>query len=263
MQQEANNSQADENDATNTKEMSFWDHLGELRKRIVYSLVGVIIGSILSGVFIDFIMDKILLKPAFDAHLPLQNLQPFGQPFLYFKTILVCGLIISTPFILYQIWRFVSPGLYDNERKWAGKITFFTSLCFFAGVGFSYYVMVPSMLGFANKFGSTTIQNIIDINAYFGFFIMILLASGIMFEMPMAIFVLTKFGIVNVSFLRKYRRHSIVVILILAAVLTPTPDPITQSIFAAPLLILYEISILIAKYAEKGNIRTRDDKDNK
>lgn len=238
------------------KEMSFLDHLGELRKRIIVSLLAVIACSVAAAVYIDFIMNQILLKPAFKVGLELQNLRPFGQPFLYFKTIFICGLIIAVPFILHQLWLFVAPGLYENERKWAGKITFFTSVCFFLGVAFSYFVMIPSMLAFAQNFGTQLIKNSIDINEYFGFFSMILLASGIMFEMPMAAFILAKFGIVKAKTLRKYRRHSIVIILIIAAVLTPTPDPITQSIFAAPLLILYEISILVAKYGERQNNET-------
>lgn len=237
----------------NPEEMGFFEHLGEMRNRIIYSLIAVIIMSAVSAALIDFTMDSVLLKPAYDAKMTLQNLQPFGQPFLYFKTILICGIILAMPIILWQVWLFVSPGLYENEKKWAGKITFFTSLCFFTGVAFSYYVMIPSMLAFANNFGSDSIKNLIDINAYFSFFVMILLASGIMFEMPMVIFILSKFGVVGTKFLRKYRRHSIIVILILAAVITPTPDPVTQMIFAAPLLILYEISILIAKFAEKNN----------
>jgi len=111
--------------------------------------------------------------------------------------------------------------------------------------------MIPSMLNFAAQFGSEEIKNIIDINEYFSFITMMLLASGLLFEMPMVTFVLSRVGILTPAFMRKYRRHSVVVILILAAVLTPTPDPISQLIFAAPLFILYELSILISKIAEK------------
>lgn len=241
-------------------EMSFFDHLGELRKRIIYALIGVALGCIVAGSFIDFIMNKILLAPATNVHLVLQNLRPFGQPFLYFKTILICGIILSIPLILFQLWKFIAPGLYENERRWAGKITFFTSICFFCGVAFSYFVMIPSMLSFAQSFGSAAIANNIDINEYFGFITMILLASGIMFEMPMLAFVLAKFGIVRARTLSRYRRHSVVVILILAAVLTPTPDPISQLIFAAPLFILYEISILVAKIVQPKEIIQSDEK---
>ncbi len=238
-------------DSSETEEMSFFDHFGELRKRIMWALFFVIIGCIISAFNIDVLMNEILLNPATNAKLNLQNLKPFGQPFLYFKIVLIAGIIISIPFILFQIWKFVSPGLYSNERKWVRVITFFTSLCFFGGVAFSYFVMVPSMLAFAASFGTDKIVNNIDVNEFLSFITMILLAAGILFEMPMVAFVLSKFGIVKAKTMSKYRRHSIVAILILAAVLTPTPDPISQSIFAAPLLVLYEISIIIAKLSEK------------
>ena len=238
---------ASNNNHTEASEMSFFDHLGELRKRILLMLAGIIVGCLISGAFINFTMNNILLKPATDVDLHLQNLRPFGQPFLYFKTVLICGIIIAIPFILYQLWKFIAPALYENERRWVGKITFFTSFCFFCGIFFSYYVLIPSMLNFARSFGTESVVNNIDINEYFGFISMILLAAGIMFEMPMIAFILAKFGIIQSNTLSKYRRHSIIVILILAAVLTPTPDPISQLIFASPLFILYEISILIAK----------------
>ncbi len=228
--------------------LGFWDHVEELRRRIIYSVVGILLGCIIAGVFIGDIVDLVLLKPAASANLDLQNLKPFVQPFLYFKVILVVGIIFSFPFMLYQLWAFIKPALYEHEKRWVSTITFFTSLCFFVGVAFSYFVMIPSMLSFTASFGSEKIKNIIDINEYFSFLTMILLASGILFEMPMISFVLSRFGIITPKQLRKYWRHSVVVILILAAVITPTPDPISQLIFAAPLFLLYEISIWVAAF---------------
>lgn len=233
------------------EEMGFLGHLQELRKRVIWAIVGIIIGCIISGVFINQLMDWILLRPATSVHMNLQNLRPFGQAFLYFKIIFVVGIIIAIPFILYQLWKFIAPGLYLRERRWVSKITFFTSLCFFIGVAFAYFVMIPTMLNFAASFGSSDIKNIIDINEYFSFVSMMMLASGLIFEMPMISFVLSRVGILTPKFLRKYRRHSLVVILIIAAILTPTPDPINQLIFATPLFMLYEISIIISKLAEK------------
>jgi sec-independent protein translocase protein TatC len=230
-------------------DMSFLGHLEELRKRIVYSLISVIVFSIIAGIFIDQIMEYVLLTPATSVGLKLQNLKPFGQPFLYFKVIFVCGFIGAFPFFLFQLWKFISPGLYDNEKKWVRSITFFTSLCFFSGIAFAYFVMLPSMLGFASSFGSDDIANIIDINEFFSFISLIVLAAGILFELPMIAWVLARIGIMTPEFMRKYRRHAIVVILILAAILTPTPDPISQMIFATPLFFLYELSIFIAKAA--------------
>lgn len=234
------------------KEMGFLDHLEEMRKRIIYSVISIILGCIVAGIFIDELMNFILLMPATNSNLSLQNLRPFGQPFLYFKVVLIVGIIISFPFMLYQLWKFIAPGLYKNEKRWVRYITFFTSFCFFAGVFFSYFVMIPSMLAFASSFGTEKIKNIIDINEYFSFVTMILLAAGLLFELPMVSFILSRVGILTPKFLRKYRRHSIIIILILAAILTPTPDPISQLIFASPLFVLYEISIFISKIAAKS-----------
>ncbi len=248
---EKDNENKSEEFESEEKEMNFFDHIGELRKRIIFSLIYLVLGSALAGIFINEIMDYILLNPAKQVGLSLQNLRPFGQPFLYFKVIFVVGIIAAFPMILFELWKFIKPGLYLKEVKWVRYITFFTSLCFFAGVAFAYFLMIPSMLNFAAQFGSEEIKNIIDINEYFSFITMMLLASGLLFEMPMVTFVLSRVGILTPAFMRKYRRHSVVVILILAAVLTPTPDPISQLIFAAPLFILYELSILISKIAEK------------
>ncbi len=232
--------------------MGFFEHLEELRKRLMLAVLGITICSIAVAFFITPIMDIVLLGPASRAGLVLQNLEPFGQPFLFFKVILTIGIIASFPYTLYQLWLFIAPGLYEKERKWAGRITFFTSLCFMAGVAFSYYVMVPSMLNFAASFGTAKIKNMIDVNKYFGFISMLLLASGIFFEMPVVSFILSRFGIINYKALRKYWRHAIVVILVLAAVATPTPDPVSQLIFAAPLFVLYELSIWVAKFAGRN-----------
>lgn len=232
-----------------SESFGFWDHIEELRKRILFALIWLVLGCIVSGVFISELMNLVLLEPAAAANLDLQNLKPFGQPFLYFKVILVVGIIFSFPFMLYQLWKFIEPALYDNEKRWVSTITIFTSLCFLSGVAFSYFVMIPSMLSFAASFGTDKIKNIIDVNEYFSFLTMILLASGVLFEMPMISFILSRFGMVTPKMLRKYRRHSIVVILILAAIVTPTPDPISQLIFASPLFVLYEISIWVSAIA--------------
>jgi sec-independent protein translocase protein TatC len=146
------------------------------------------------------------------------------------------------PFSLYQLWKFIAPGLYEKERSWAGKITFFTSICFLSGVVFSYFIMIPVMLSFSASFGSQFIKNSIDVTEYFSFITTTLLSAGLIFELPM---------ILSPQILRKYRRHSIIAILVIAAALTPSTDPISQLVFAAPLYILYEISILVTVFAIK------------
>lgn len=242
---------AEKSKDTEPGDMGFLDHIGELRMRIIWSLVGIAAGCAIAGYFINDIMDWILLLPARQSGLDLQNLRPFGQPFLYFKVILVAGIIIAFPFMLYQLWKFIAPGLYSNEKGWVRSITAFTSFCFLSGVVFAYFVMIPSMLGFAASFGTEEIKNIIDINEYFSFITTLLLAAGLLFELPMVSYILSRVGILTPTIMRKYRRHGIIVILLLAAILTPTPDPVSQMIFAAPLFGLYEISILIAKAGKK------------
>lgn len=232
-------------------EMSFLDHLEELRSRIIKGVLGIVVGCMVSGYFIDIIMNEVMLRPAVLYGIKLQNLRPFGQPFLYFKVVFAAGLIMSMPFLLYQLWKFIEPGLYESERKWARSITFFTTFCFLAGVAFSYLVMIPGMLKFSAGFGSATIENIIDVNEYFGFVSTTILGAGLVFELPMITFVLARLGILTAATMRKYRRHSIIFNLVVAAVLTPSPDPFNQLIFAAPLFILYEISILVAQFSLK------------
>ncbi len=232
-------------------EMSFFDHLEELRLRIGLAVLGLVIGCIIAGAFVDQLMNWVLLKPAASVNMELQNLRPFGQAFLYFKVVIMAGLIISMPYTLYQLWKFIAPGLYEKERRWAGKITIYTSFCFLVGVAFAYWIMIPVMLSFTASFGSNLIKNSIDVTEYFSFITTTLLSAGLIFELPMIAYILSKIGIISPEMLRKYRRHSIVVILILAAALTPSTDPVSQLVFAAPLMVLYEISILVTVFARK------------
>jgi len=239
------------NPAGEQLEMSFFDHLEELRLRIGLAVLGIVIGCIIAGAFVDQLMNWVLLKPAASVNMELQNLRPFGQAFLYFKVVIMAGLIISMPYTLYQLWKFIAPGLYEKERRWAGKITIYTSFCFLAGVAFAYWIMIPVMLSFTASFGSSLIKNSIDVTEYFSFITTTLLSAGLIFELPMIAYILSKIGIISPEMLRKYRRHSIVVILVLAAALTPSTDPVSQLVFAAPLWVLYEISILVTVFARK------------
>lgn len=237
-------------------EMNIWGHLGELRKRLFYIVLSIVFGAAVAGYFIEEIMNGILLKPAIDANLDLQNFRVFGKPILYFKVVLVSGIIISIPLILHQIWKFVEPALYKKERGWAKKITFFTTFCFLVGISFAYFVMIPSMLEFSANFGTDNIKNLIDINEYWGFVMLMILAAGLLFELPMVSFVLSRFGLLTPRFLRKYRRHAIVLILIASAIITPSPDPINQMIVAVPIYVLYEISIIVSAFSIKKYYQT-------
>lgn len=231
------------------RDMGFMDHLKELRGRIVKVLLSVAVGAGIAGLYIEELMNGVLLKPAIVAGLDLQNLRVFGKPMLYFKVIFIAGIIIAFPFILYQLWKFIEPALYNTEQSWARRITFFTTFCFLSGVAFAYFVMIPSMLNFSANFGTDNIKNLIDINEYWSFIMLMILSAGIFFELPMVSFVLSRFGLLTPRFLRKYRRHAIVVILLIAAILTPSPDPFNQLIVAVPIYILYEISIFVSAYS--------------
>lgn len=237
----------------NEKEMSFFDHLSDLRKRIFYMVIGLVIACLAAAFIVDFLMEVVLLAPATDAKPPLklQNIRPFGQTLLYFKVLLFTGFILSIPNTLYQIWKFVAPGLYEHERSWVRRITILTTFCFFTGIVFAYYVMVPTMLGVAASFGSQQIENSIEIGEYFSFMTMTLLSAGLIFELPMISFVLARIGILTTQFMTKYRRHAIIIILILAAALTPSTDPISQLVLAGPLWVLYEISIIVVRATQK------------
>lgn len=232
-------------------EMTFLEHLEELRWRIIYSLIGIIIGTIIAWFFIDFIINEILLLPAKQSNIKLQNLKPFGQLFLYFEVAIIIGLILSFPNVVYQFWKFIAPALKEKEKKYITSIVLFTTFCFLCGVMFAYFVMLPLTLKFAAQFGSPAIENNFAIDEYFSIILSVIIGAGLVFELPMLSFFLSRIGILTPKFMRKYRRHAIVIILILAAILTPGTDPVSQVILAIPLVFLYEISILVSKIFQK------------
>ena len=234
-----------------SKGMGFMQHLAELRSTLLWIVAGIAVAAILGGIFIEEIIDYVLLLPAKNANMKLQNQQPYGQVYFFFKTVLWCGIVVSLPHTLYQIWRFVEPALYKHEKSWAKTIVLFTTFCFLSGISFAYFVMLPPMLSFASDFGSDMILNLTDINEYWDTIMMVILAAGLFFEMPMVSYVLSRGGLLSPGVLRKYRRHSIVIILILAAIITPSPDPVNQTIVAGPIYLLYEISILVSSWAFK------------
>lgn len=231
------------------KEMTFLEHLEELRWRIIFALIGLVIGTIICLIFIDFLVDIVLLRPARISGVKLQNLKPFGQLMLYFQVGVIGGVILSLPNIFYQLWKFIAPALRKSERKYIWWIVIFTTICFLIGIVFAYFVMLPFTLKFAATFGSASIVNQFAIDEYMNIIISVMLGAGLVFELPMISFFLTKLGILKPKFMQKYRRHAIVFIMIAAAFLTPGTDPVSQIVLAIPLLLLYEISILISKLA--------------
>jgi len=235
------------------KEMSFLEHLEELRMRIIRAVLGLLVATAIAGFFSDFIINEVILRPGKTTNPPLTliNTIPYGQITFYMVVILVAGLIISSPWILYQFWKFIEPGLLIKERRYISWIVFFTTFCFLAGIAFAYFIMLPYMLQFFSTFGTEGITNMISITEYMSFVLQLILISGLIFELPMVSYFLARLGILTPRFMRKYRRHAIVVILIVAAIVTPTTDPFTMGVFAGPMLLLYELSIGIAAMAKR------------
>jgi sec-independent protein translocase protein TatC len=239
--------------SSDEREMSFLDHLEELRWNLIRAVAGVLVSVALCAYFSDWIVNQVILRPSTLTSPPLEliNTIPYGQITFYMMVILISGLIVSVPWILYQIWKFIEPGLLPKERKYISRIVTFSSLCFFSGVAFSYFVMLPYMLQFFTTFGTSDIRNMISVSEYMSFVIQLVLISGLIFELPMVSYFLARFGIVTPAFMRHYRRHSYVVILTVAAIVTPTTDPVTMTVFSIPIIALYELSIFIAGIAKR------------
>lgn len=252
-------------------EMSFFDHLEELRWHLVRSAVAILVGSIIGFVFTDWILTNVVFgptRPGFITYrlmcdlghwlgvgdkmcivpppIKFQNYKMAGQIMLQFKMAFIVGLVISFPYICYEFWRFIRPALKDNEASGSKGIIFWISLQFLLGVVFSYMLIAPFMINFlAGYTVSEVIENEFFIDDYFSLMSQIILGMGVLFEMPIFVFFLTKLGLLTPKFMRTYRRHAIVVILILAAIITP-PDVLDQMLVFVPLYVLYEISILIS-----------------
>lgn len=249
--------------ADRTKTMAFLDHLEELRWRVIKGLVGVLAGLVIAAWFSDFFIEDALLGPTradffmydflkLDAvNFNLQSRRLPGQFFTYWGTLFVMGFIIGSPVFIYQLWAFVEPALEAFEKKKSFITTFFITLFFLLGVAFAYLILVPYALQFFAQFQiSDIIRNDFDVNEYFNSVAMWILSCGIIFQIPVVSYSLSKIGLLTPDMLRKSRRIAIVLILIVAAVLTP-PDPISQILVGIPLLILYEIAILVSALAGK------------
>lgn len=268
------------------KEMSFLDHLEELRWLLVRSTIFILGGGIVAFIFNDFIFNKIIFAPKdpnfityrffcklaqrfnFDdsfcsKELPfeIQNRTMDGQFSVIIWTCITAGFIISVPFILWEIWKFISPALYQNEKKYAKLFIIISSLLFFLGVAFGFYLITPLSINFLSNIQvSEFVKNQIDINSYIGLVKTTSVACGLVFELPIIIYFLSAMGLVTPQFLREYRKYAIVLILIIAAVITP-PDVVSQIIVSIPLLILYEVSIYISKFVQSAKKLDKKDTD--
>jgi len=224
-------------------EMGFLDHLEELRWRLVRCLLAMVIGSAVSFGYIDHILN-VLLYPARSTSSPinLQVLSVQGMFLIKWFISFISGFILALPFLIYQFWRFVAPGLRVNEKKYAFPVVFFAFSSFITGILFGYFILVPFSLEFFSGIGATHVDNNFSIQYYFSFLTWLLLGAGIIFQLPVVSLVLSAIGILTPPFMRHYRRHSMVVILILSSFITP-PDPVSMLIMSFPLILLYEMSI--------------------
>jgi len=245
-----------------TEKQPFLSHLEELRKRLIYSAIAVGIGFLASYAFAEKLF-KILMLPLNEA-LPEGGKFIFTSPpevfFTYLKTAFVAGILLASPVIFYQIWMFIAPGLYQKEKKYVIPFVTFSTLLFLCGSLFGYFVVFPFGFQFFMKFANDYISAFPAVKQYFSFATKLLLAFGLVFELPVVIFFLARMGLVTSDLLKKNRKFAVLVIFTAAAVLTP-PDPLTQCLMAIPLLVLYELGIYIAKLAHKK--KTPEDKEEK
>jgi sec-independent protein translocase protein TatC len=230
-----------------------FDHLEELRRRILYSLIFLVVGA---GVAWTKVPDIILLLRE-----PLTKTQLFQdgkaklvatalpeQLLMSFNIALWAGLALALPFILHQVWLFIAPGLYPQERKYAGPFVIGAGFSFLAGAAFCYYLILPPMVKFLVDFLGGSVEGLFSIGTWIGQMLTLLVAFGLCFEIPILAVLLTRIGIVNHVMLGKLRKYAFIVILLLAAIITPTPDPLNMSIAAAPLYLLYELGVVLSRF---------------
>lgn len=270
------------------KEMSFLEHLEELRWHLIRSTVCVMLVALLAFLFKGFIFDTIIFGPKnadFITYKVLCNIAQFlgfedafcftelpfevqsrtmgGQFSAHIWTSIAAGFIVAFPYIIYEFWKFVSPGMLPNERKSAKGFIFYASILFFIGVLFGYFVITPLSINFLGNYQvSSHVLNEFDLSSYIGLVRTSVVAAGLIFELPILIYLLTKAGLVTPEFLKKQRKINIVIVLILSGIITP-PDVASQIIVAIPILILYEVSIILAKnVAKKGQKQPTQQKSN-
>src|SRR4029079_8752609 len=227
--------------------MSFLEHLDELRKRIVHACIGIAVGVVVGFYWISDIFN-FLMAPAKAALPPGSTLiytQP-GEAFsLYITVSLIAGAVLASPYIMYQVWMFIAPGLYSNEKKFAIPFVLFSTTGFLAGAAFNHYVAFPFIMSFFASFNGLDLKFLPRLSDVFGLYTKMLIGIGLVFQMPTVVFFLAKMGLITARFLVRNFRYAILIIFIVAAVITPTADPVTQMIFAAPMLGLYMLSILV------------------
>ena len=270
-------------------EMGFFDHIDVLRGHLFRSAVAIVLVTIVLLIYSKWVFDTLIFGPVkgdfityralchFSNYIRpiLCNVSPllcpdkglcvdslsmkflntelFGQFITQIQVSITLGFVVAFPYVLWEVWRFVKPALSEGEAKKSSRVIIFSSMFFFTGIAFAYFLIIPFSLNFASSyFISGQVNNFFTLDNYIGFVTMMMLGCGIIFELPMIIFFLAKLGIVTALMMRTYRRHAFVVILIIAAVITPSPDMFTMTIVAIPIYLLYELSIVVAGRVNPG-----------
>ena len=248
--------------------MTFWDHLEDLRKSIMHMGVALVGVAIVLFFFKDFLFDDVILAPTdknfylyrllgVDFNLSLVNIEVSAQFMIHVKVTLVCALILSFPYLIYELWRFISPALYENERRGVRGAFAFAGVLFYMGLAVGYFVILPLMVNFfAGYQVSTDIPNTFSLSSYISLFTSTVLTFGIVFEFPTVVAILSALGVLTRESMKQYRRHAICAVVVLAALITPSGDPFSLMICTVPLYLLYEFSILICR---KGTDETESE----
>lgn len=265
------------NKSDNQSEMSFVDHLEVLRGHLFRSVLAIAVGAIVVGIYNKFVIQRVLMGPTHsdfptyvamckfgnniglgaslcirEINVPMQNTVVGGQLSMFFSVILIGGLILAFPFVFWEFWKFVKPALTQKELNRTRGVIFWVSFLFFLGVFFGYFVVAPYTINFFANFQiDENIENRWTISSYLDTMTPLILGSGLAFQLPLVMFFLAKVGIVTATWLKSVRKYSLVVILVVAGIITPGPDIISQMTVALPLLILYEISIVLCRRVEK------------
>ena len=255
--------------------MTFWDHLDELRKTLFQVIIVVATLTVLIFMLKEPVFDVILAPNSTDfltykfaekfssigslngdsqiAFIQLINTELASQFLIHMKVSFYVALVLAAPFIFFKLYQFVSPALYRNEKKYSMWVLFFSCLAFFVGLLISYFLIFPFSFRFlANYQVSSNVSNMITLNSYIGTLITLSLLMGLFFELPVMSWLLSRLGIINAAILKKYRRHAITIILIISAIITPTTDIFTLLLVSIPIILLYELSIVIVRFSQRN-----------
>lgn len=262
-------------------EMSFFDHIEILRWHLIRSAIAIVLFTILSFAFYDILFDTIIMGPKrpdfwtyrmmcqigehFDlgpdfciTNIPgkIINTQLAGQFTLQINSSLLMGVVLGFPYLLWEVWRFVKPALHDKEKKSASGFVFYATMLFLIGISFGYFIIAPLSVNFLSNYQvSEVIENTITIDSYLSSVATLTLGTGIVFELPIVIYILSKLGIMTPKFMKEQRRYAIVLILLISAIVTPTPDILTMLTVSFPLFLLYEISIGISGKVNRQRLK--------